>query len=133
MASRNPIKKFRLQYGIHLYTAIKGYKYEDAGIKIYPNGLVYLKEGLCSDGCSPTFDVPLLGIIGPWNGPVNRHTNLPITAKAFYLHDALLEVRRFTGMTTDEIHKAFCVEMMKTDFILRELYCLLATRYGPQA
>ncbi len=130
MASKNPVKKFELASKLSYNTDLRGYEYEDQYCSIYASGLVTLRKGICSDGCSPTYNTPL-GVIGVWNGPI-QSDGLPITARAFFLHDALLERRRKIGIPVDDIHKAFEAEIMLSGFILAPLYAYAVNQYGPR-
>lgn len=88
----------------------------------------------CSDGCSPKYHTPF-GIIGAWDGPIyidNLGRELPITFRAFFLHDVLLANRKLLGLTAYQCHQEFERELNRTDFIFKKLYIELAYRFGPQ-
>ena len=132
MASNNPVKLFELKQTMRMDTDILGFEFRDEFLQITKDGVVKLFYGLCSDGCSPTYVFPFIGVVGPWNGPKPYPSALPVTARAFFLHDALLERRKEIGIPVEQIHRAFSKEIGLTDFVLKDFYSFLARHFGPR-
>lgn len=132
MASNNSNKRFMIIKPMTIHTGLLGYEYNDDRAQVFPNGILIIKEGACSDGVSPTFRLGRLGVFGPPNGPLDLDTGLPITAPAVFAHDILLEIRKETGMSAKEIHWCFGHLIMDTKFILRGLYRFMAKHFGPR-
>lgn len=148
MRTTNKIKKYHLPVQEHYFLPFlidAGIEYHGERITIV-KGVVIVWPDNCSDGCSPTYKIPLTNIIvGPWNGRVYEHLVpnysddsmsirylMPETYRAFFLHDVLLETRHLTGITTEQAHQAFCEEIMKTKFIFKRQYCWLVNNFGPR-
>lgn len=133
MVSKYPNKKYQLFAQMWFQTTLLGYEYRDEHFGISPSGLVWLGNGICSDGCSPTYQVPVIGLVGPWNGPRSQmHPDLPITARAFFLHDALMERRKLLGIPVEDAHAQFELEIKKSRFFLAALYAWFVNTFGPK-
>lgn len=131
MVSRYPNKRYQLFQHVRLETNLRGYEYSDEYFKISPNGVVWLGNGICSDGCSPTYEVPVFGLIGPWDGAIEQN-GLPETWRAFFLHDALMERRKALGIPVKRVHDQFELEIKKSGFIFASLYAWMVHKFGPK-
>ena len=120
------------------YTDITGYIYNSDEITIHSDGHIIIHEGAGSDGCTPVWIVANRFYVGVPNGPKIKVTigdnefYEPISARAFYLHDWLLNARHKTKMPVDVIHQAFCNEINGRDWWAKEPYCKIVKRFGPQ-
>lgn len=118
------------------FTGIKSRDFENHEILLEANGRVTVKKGFPSDGCSPTFKMPFSKffqfgwVMGPPNGPNDPVTGLPISARAFFLHDALLDHVRDL-VKAKEIHREFCREINKTEWRWKRQACWLVCKFGP--
>ncbi len=101
-------------------------------ITIKPDGTVTVYENAGSDGCTPVWLFFNWYYFGVSNGPVDPVTMEPVTARAFFLHDWLLKIRKFVGIPVDDIHAAFCTEIMKIKYWRKKYYCKIVTKFGPQ-
>lgn len=124
--------KYTLQAQETYYTDITGISFDNGEMRLYPSGLLFLRPGAGADGCSPTVKLPFLGVVGPWNGPIHHKYNLPVTYRAFFVHDVLLRYRKEIGITTKQCHRVFQVEISRTPFILRNVYYHLVDIFGPR-
>lgn len=129
-------KLFRLHQDFQFYTHLRGIEFENEFIRIRNNGHATLYEGCLSDGCSPTKRIKTWfqfgWVLGPPNGPPHpEHPHLPISFKAFFFHDMLLDYCRDV-VPMDDIHKLFCIEIHKTDWRLGDAACWLVKKFGPK-
>lgn len=117
------------------HTALLGYSYDSEQISIDPTGKITVFAGAGSDGCTPVWLFANRIFGGVPNGPLIRTESgklEPVTARAFYLHDWLLNTRSETFIPVDLIHKEFCIEIRKTDFWARNIYCKMVKWFGPK-
>ena len=136
MAKRKRPTRYRAHKDFIYFTEIKGVTFENEFLRIEPNGRITVREGFLSDGCSPKYKVPLLTkwfgyVLGSPDGPRDPETGLPISARAFFLHDALLDYVRDT-VNIKQIHKEFCKEIHITNWKLRKQACWMVCKLGPK-
>lgn len=119
------------------FTNLRGFDFENDQIRIEVNGRVTVKKGFRSDGCSPTYKLPFSKffqfgwIIGPPNGPRDPDTGLPVSARAFFLHDALLDNAK-DFIPVNKIHAEFCREIKLTDWRWKNNACFFVEKFGPK-
>ena len=137
MTKRKRPTRFRAPWDIRYQTFIFGIEFENEFFKLQADGKATVKEGYLSDGCSPTYKLPFSKffqfgwVVGPPNGPRDPKTGLPISHKAFFLHDALLDFCR--GLVDIElIHAEFCREINLTNWAHRSTACWFVCNLGPK-
>lgn len=114
-------------------TRIEGYEFENDQIKIQKDGLVTIKRDAGSDGCTPCFLLFGASYWGIPNGPVRACTQEPVTARAFFLHDWLLNTRHESGIPVELIHQAFCDEISDIErYWAKPFYCPAVKLFGPK-
>lgn len=129
--------KYKLKENLFFQTQIKGYDYQivygDFVSEIQSNGVVIVSKGFLSDGNSPKFSTPF-GSYGIPDGPLDLITGRPVTANAFFLHDALIRLNRKGKLNIPYqlIHKEYCNEISKTSFFLKGFYCFMVKLLGPR-
>ena len=137
MKARKRVTKYAAPTDLIYHTNIKGRNFENEELKLESNGRAVVKKGFPSDGCSPTFKMPFnkffqFGwVVGPPNGPRDSKTGLPVSARAFFLHDALLDHVRHV-VNTREIHREFCREIKLTDWRWKDQACWFVCKFGPK-
>ena len=137
MSHRKRPTRFVVPEDYVYFTNIRGVKFENKYFAIDDNGRAVVKEGFRSDGCSPTGRLPFSGffqfgwVVGPPNGPRDVYTGLPISARAFFLHDALLDYIR-SDVKIEQIHAEFCREINLTNWRWRKQACFMVCKFGPK-
>ncbi len=109
---------------------IVGYEYEDKDIRIRSNGHITVYSGYESDGNTPKLNTPF-GAYGVPDGPVQKD-GLPISARAFIIHDALLDTGHHHGIAIQKVHQAYAYEIRKTTWIFKRLYAYMVVKFGPR-
>jgi hypothetical protein len=137
MNKRRRPTRFVVPKDMIFFTSISGLEIDNAYFKIEPNGRAVVKKGFRSDGCSPTFKLPFSNffqfgwVVGPPNGPRDPDTGLPVSARAFFIHDALLDYCR-PHVPTKVIHAEFCREINATNWRWKKLACNAVCKFGPR-
>jgi len=134
--NRRPLK-YILNADWEYLTEIREVNFENDFIKIDDHGLVVVKEKFRSDGCSPKFKFFGLGLKGIPDGyivdkPGSILDGYPITARAFFIHDALLDSHHDTGISARAIHREFCREIKQAKYWPKHLYCIVVKTLGPK-
>lgn len=127
--------KFMLYQDMQVVVQIRNINYENEYMSMMPTGLLTIKAGYCSDGCSPSFRLPWgMGVIGMPNGELNVNTGQPMLAPAYNAHDVLLEYRRELGITAEQAHEAFChvINSRSIEFAFKTFYCYMVRKFGPK-
>lgn len=113
-------------------TKIYGHAFENEWFFIRENGHARVKEGYASDGNSPRILVLDWFYLSPPDGREDPETGLPVTYRAFSLHDALLVNYKAIGIRKAQAHPEYCREIKRTNFPLRHVYCAAVTLFGPR-
>lgn len=136
MVSKVRVKKYKLERPMFVYVKGLTVKFENDRIESLGNGTVMIKAGNCSDGCSPKYDLPIIGIVGAWDGPKTynqwQRKHLPITHDAFFAHDVLLEHRKELGIQALECHQVFEALINFTSWSLAPVYVWAVYTFGPE-
>jgi len=119
-------------YDIEYQLDIKGRSFSNEWFHIEPSGRAIVRKHYASDGCTPKFWVGDWFSVGVPDGPLDLDTGMVITARAFYIHDALIQFAAEIPVTYSEAHHEFCIEIHKTDFSMKEVYCTVVRHFGPQ-
>lgn len=104
-------------------TITKDYDFADKNSKVWlqlkKTGVGIVKKGYACDGCSPKIKIPIINkVVGTWDGKTNPETNLPVTAPAFFAHDACYQFLDDKNMplTRKEMDDVFKVLILKSNF-----------------
>ena len=118
------------------HTRITGIEYEDEYCKLDKHGRLIVKRFCPSDGCTPKWLILNLFYFGVPDGPIDSHTRLPVTYRAFYVHDVLLYIvqkLKIDGLFV-AIHREFCREIHRAPWRkeYKMIYCQVVKRLGPK-
>lgn len=129
--------KYKLSEQKEYKTDIIGQSYScknpDHPCEIFPDGKLLVYRGFLSDGNSPKFNT-WFGPYGIPDGPFDHEKGEPITAPAFYKHDALIHLNREGQLNIEYkwIHAEYCHEIEKTNYRFRWFYCQVVKLLGPK-
>ena len=129
--------RYELDQDMIEQTNIKGYHAEidlhEGKALLTEDGKLHIYAGFKSDGNTLSFTL-IFGFYKLNDGPIDPKTGLPITARAFYVHDVLIKLSRKSGqpLPFKKIHQEYKRLLKKTNFKYKRLYYTAVQWFGPR-